>query len=593
MIKNISSLIFFKIFKRFFILQVLALLLIFFSALNVSTNALKDFHAESLKKYIRDYVTNNTSNFPESDQICKFLSDESLFLLVIDGTRKIECKSSQYSTSQAKDILTSFQRLKINDYSFNRSRITNNYNFYHYFSTDHNDGSYSVYYVSSAQKLKGILKETTKKHVIILISVILLFTVLSILVSLKLSSPIRSIIGKITSYTDREDEDSIVEKLHVENLTEWEVIESSFTRTQNSAQKFSQSLNLEIKKFQELLDAIPDPIFSIDQEGTVLFANSSFLTQIATTSSSHTDYIGVYFLDIARHYELKKYLDGVIILKKNSDPLEISIDKDGQTRSFLVKANKLENSTSEVSKYVCIFSDITKIKLAEKMRVDFVGNVSHEIRTPLTSIKGYVQTLESIMTEEEKEGKVQIFKVIENSCERLTNLFNDLLSLSIIDSQSEVHREVVPLRDLTEQIISNSLSIYSKVDVKVHTEYLIEEFLTDTALIENILQNLVSNSFKYMGKPGNIHISWSKTDTHTKLIVRDDGEGIPIHHLPRVFERFYRVDQARERNTDESIYSGSGLGLSIVKSSVNKLGGQISTESKTNEGTQFTIIFPH
>jgi len=225
--------------------------------------------------------------------------------------------------------------------------------------------------------------------------------------------------------------------------------------------------------------------------------------------------------------------------------------------------------------------------MAEKMRSDFVANVSHEIRTPLTAIKGYVQTIESIKpdyTESEKD----ILQTIVHNCDRLTSLFNDLLSLSTIEAINEVELSETNLTEITEQSISDTLQSFRDQQVNIHTEILVNEFISNPKMVEQIIINLVSNAIKYNESSEDIKIDlkWSEDEHHVHLQITDNGPGIAKEHLPRIFERFYRVDQSRNRN-----YGGTGLGLAIVKHLVQKLGGKISVSSELNIGTIFKIQF--
>ena len=594
MIKNISRRIFLKIFKRVFLLQLFSLLVIFYTTYSISKSTVEKVVAENVISNVTQIVQNNIFHLNDVEEVCSLLPPTLSFFMAVEGNSKVQCRSEEFVNFDEKDILKGFNKLTLNSYLFVKNRKLKKSSLYYYFSAKYAQKNYSIYYVDSINHKDAGIDEMLSTITITHLILLLITGLLALISSFKLAQPVNSIIYKIFNLSNDYEERNIIEKIERTNQTEWEIIESSFDRTQSANEKLANSLTLEVNKFQALLNAISDPILSIDFDGKILFANNSFLEMLAT--SYKDDYTGTFYLDIARHYELKNYLDKILNDHKCDEAknvTELKFEIKGNIRHFLVKTNRLKDMKKKHYSHVCIFNDITQMKYAEKMRVDFVGNVSHEIRTPLTSIKGYIQTLEAMLTESEKQGKELIFNTIQSNCDRLTNLFNDLLSLSTIESQAEVIKEIIDIKELTEQTVSNIQNLYPELKIDVKMTYSMDEIYSDSILIENILQNLVSNCFKYIGREGCLDIDWSYEAGKILLRVKDDGQGIPKEHLPRLFERFYRVDQSRLRTPGDSEYGGSGLGLSIVKTSVAKLGGKASVKSQLNEGTEFIIEIPN
>jgi len=235
-----------------------------------------------------------------------------------------------------------------------------------------------------------------------------------------------------------------------------------------------------------------------------------------------------------------------------------------------------------------VFHDITELRKLENTRREFVANVSHELRTPLASIKGYVETLlENNSTEHEHQ---EFLNIIMKHTHRLDNLIKDILELSRLDS----HDLKIELRNLDiypciENIFSNykghcteknqnfELNIPQRVPMMETNEYLLRQLLT----------NLIDNAIKYTPEGGRIGLKIEPVDESIQFEISDTGIGIPQEHIPRIFERFYRVDQARSREM-----GGTGLGLSIVKHIVNLHHGTIRVESTVGVGSNFIIKIP-
>jgi two-component system phosphate regulon sensor histidine kinase PhoR len=235
-----------------------------------------------------------------------------------------------------------------------------------------------------------------------------------------------------------------------------------------------------------------------------------------------------------------------------------------------------------------VMHDITEIRRLETMRRDFVANVSHELKTPLTSIKGFVETLlEGAI--EDKENSINFLKIIKDHTDRLNALINDLLDLSHIESKEIVlNKDKFDLAKLVNEIITGFKSQAKKKGVEIKSalpEGL--EILADKSKIEQVFANFISNAIKFNKEKGSVLIYSEQFSDKTKIIIEDSGLGIPVRDIPRIFERFYRVDKARSREL-----GGTGLGLSIVKHIVELHGGAIGVESIEGLGSKFWFSLP-
>jgi two-component system, OmpR family, phosphate regulon sensor histidine kinase PhoR len=236
--------------------------------------------------------------------------------------------------------------------------------------------------------------------------------------------------------------------------------------------------------------------------------------------------------------------------------------------------------------------DVTAIELADTMRRDFVANVSHEIRTPLTVLSGFVETLLSLdLSDEERQRYLQL---MQQQAERMQTLVRDLLTLSRLEgSPVPASSEWVDARELLQQVLEEGQALSDLLAEDGHDIVALpvtEPFVVAGAPSEltSAMSNLLSNAVRYTPAGGRIEASWRLLpDGGAEFSVSDTGPGIAPEHLPRLTERFYRVDRSRSRET-----GGTGLGLAIVKHVVQRHGGQIRIESELGRGSTFTISLP-
>ena len=230
-----------------------------------------------------------------------------------------------------------------------------------------------------------------------------------------------------------------------------------------------------------------------------------------------------------------------------------------------------------------------ELEKVERVRKDFVINVSHELRTPLASIQGYTETLIDGALDD-PEHNMRFLGIIRHNAERLARLTEDLLNLSRVEQKRQkfefqMHFVSELLRDAVDQVIP--IAGKSRIRLEVEPVPSGTEAWCDDEAVSQILGNLLDNAIKYTPSGGKITLGASPIDGFVELYVRDTGIGIPAEDLPRLFERFYRVDKARSREL-----GGTGLGLSIVKHLVAAQNGAIRVESRVNQGSTFFFTLP-
>ena len=254
-------------------------------------------------------------------------------------------------------------------------------------------------------------------------------------------------------------------------------------------------------------------------------------------------------------------------------------------RVFTVQAGRLTNETG----VVVVFHDITRLKQLENIRKDFVANVSHELRTPLSIIKGYVETL----LEEPPADAVtsrQFLETIQRHSRRLESLIGDLLSISALESQ-QAHLHVAPVSLLaTASAVVEELSQLArdkKIAVVLEMPADLPAVPADAQRLHQIFVNLLDNAIKYTPAGGQVRITAAQKNDWVEVCVADNGPGIAVEHVSRIFERFYRVDKARSREL-----GGTGLGLAIVKHIIQAHAGKVWVESELGKGSRFYFTLP-
>ncbi len=238
---------------------------------------------------------------------------------------------------------------------------------------------------------------------------------------------------------------------------------------------------------------------------------------------------------------------------------------------------------------VAIFYDVTQLKKLERLRSEFVANVSHELKTPLTSILGFVETLkEGAM--DDQENRSRFLAIIEDHSKKLYQLIEDLLSLSKLDTEKqELKKEEFDLAEVLDRALASFERPIRVKKLKVLTEFSSRPFLlsADSASFEEVLNNLLDNAIKYNVEGGEIRVRASRGGGSVSVEIQDTGIGISKPELPKIFDRFYRADKSRSRQT-----GGTGLGLAIVKRIVERHAGRIEAQSVPNQGSTFTLTLP-
>lgn len=346
-------------------------------------------------------------------------------------------------------------------------------------------------------------------------------------------------------------------------------VKGSFLRNQQEAQKI-----------QAILTGMQEGVISLDQVGRIVLINRAAEKIFGSTQEEVENQ---YLNALCRYEELEKLVAKALEEGQNGSS-ELLVGQQiirAQISPILGERNRSRGA-------VIVCYDITELRRLEQVRTEFVGNVSHELRTPLTSIKGFVETLLDGAAEEPKLRE-RFLKIIETETLRLQRLVDELLTLSRIENH-RVDQEGAKskVQDAYEKIrpVIEPYAAAKKISVEVEFSHDLPPVAMGIDLLSQVLLNLMENAVKYTAE-GKIWLHGYQSESAIYLEFGDTGSGIPEADLPRIFERFYRVDKARSRDQ-----GGTGLGLSIVKHIVEGAKGKITVSSKLGLGSVFLCVLP-
>jgi PAS domain S-box len=339
-------------------------------------------------------------------------------------------------------------------------------------------------------------------------------------------------------------------------------------------------------KFDTIMNSMTNGFIAIDNTHRIILINAIACQFLGLTYEEGI--IGKNLIEVIRNNQINSLFKQTVE-KNTSSMYEINISVP-EEKIFRIYANpiKSQENPDENSGAIISIMDITNVKKLEQIRTDFVSNVTHELKTPLTSIRGFVETLRGGAIND-SEVADKFLEIIDIEAERLYMLINDILQLSEIETkQKDTNIGRYDLKSIVEDVISILQVTADKKNISI--SYEVEESLTIRAnrdRIKQMLINLIDNAIKYNSENGSVFVKAIKAEGRTIIMVKDTGIGMERQHLPRIFERFYRVDKGRSRSM-----GGTGLGLSIVKHIVNLYNGDISVESEPGKGTEFTVQLP-
>lgn len=336
-----------------------------------------------------------------------------------------------------------------------------------------------------------------------------------------------------------------------------------------------------------------DAVFSSMEEGVIAVDVYKRIIKMNTAAANllgvrKEDVKGLKIKDITGKTALHQFIKKTFT---SNEPVEEYITLNYKEDLFLqARSRVLRDQNDENIGAVIVLNNLTHLRKLENIRKDFVANVSHELRTPITSIKGFVETLLDCELEN-KEEAVRFLEIIRKHADRLNSIIDDLLSLSKIEQGNE-NTEIVTEEHYLKDVLESAVEICQlkasnkniQMELKIDNELKLN---INSSLIEQSMVNLIDNAIKYSKRDDRLVIETCEKNNKVIINVQDFGCGIPQEHIPRLFERFYRVDKARSRSV-----GGTGLGLAIVKHIAQAHKGFVTVESQVDKGSIFSIHLP-
>ena len=354
----------------------------------------------------------------------------------------------------------------------------------------------------------------------------------------------------------------------------WDLLFSKVYRVERAREQQRQELAEALKDFRNATEAMPEGVVTLDEENHVIYANEQAEDQLGISSVKDT---GRNLINIVRHPDFVAYINGsaweksitVRGIRDSDRVLQIQLIPYGTRQRLLMTR------------------DITQLDRLETTRRDFVANVSHELKTPLTVLNGFLETIRELpVTEEQRQHYLGL---MQGQAHRMQNIVDDLLVLSKLESTtSTTQEEPITMRPIIDRLVADAVNI-SRGQHQIIVASIAEATLlgAEDELV-SAFSNLVSNAVRYTPEQGTITLDWG-IDARGQGVfsVQDTGPGIASQHLPRLTERFYRVDRSRSRET-----GGTGLGLAIVKHVATRHQAQLVIDSEVGKGSRFSIAFP-
>ena len=332
-------------------------------------------------------------------------------------------------------------------------------------------------------------------------------------------------------------------------------------------------------RLSAMLEGMLEGVLVVSPELRVVLANSA-AAQILEVAPL---LVGRTVAETIRHPQARAAIEGAVTQGRTTE-VEIEL-RGARGRAVWLGARSLPAHAGGGA--VAVLHDVTQLRRLEAIRRDFVTNVSHELRTPVASIQSYAETLADGALEDPATAR-KFVEVIHRNASRLGRLVGDLLTLARLEARESIVCEQVPIADVVRQVLDTVRERAAGAGVE-----LVADAADDVAAlgvvdgVEQILLNLVDNALKYSKRGGRVTVSARLEGDWVGLVVEDDGPGIESRHLPRLFERFYRVDEGRALDQ-----GGTGLGLAIVKHLAESMGGQVSAASEVGRGSRFTLRIP-
>ena len=376
-------------------------------------------------------------------------------------------------------------------------------------------------------------------------------------------------------------------RVNVESTDEIKILADTFNFMSHTLSTNISELQDKNTKLQSIISSMKEGLIAVDNHKKIILINSP-AEKFFNIDSENV--FGEQILTLINNDKLKKVLKEMLE-KSTSDKVEVAVENpERKILKIYTEFIKLNEDPNRIIGTLILILDVTEMRKLEKMRTDFVANVSHELKTPLTSITGFIETLKGGAINNEKV-RDRFLDIIEIETERLTRLIEDLLTLSDIESNgiNFAKKEEISINNVIFEVSHMAEELARQKNIKYYYE--VEEDLQylygSKDWFKQLVLNLLENAIKYTPEGGEVRCLAYQRSNNAFIKVKDTGVGIPKKDIPRLFERFYRVDKARSGKV-----GGTGLGLAIVKHIVIAFNGEIRVKSEEGKGSEFTVRIP-
>lgn len=475
--------------------------------------------------------------------------------------------------------VTSLPKIKGNEHEKIKGGL-NLFYFWHPIYTEHEklEG-----YVMLTSELPDILQLEDNTW-FLLLGVLAISLVIIMIITLKISNRFTKPIEAATNTAIELAKGNFRARIYENPTDETRTLSKSLNILARNLQEMETTKEMQQDRLSTLIENIPSGVLVIDSKGFITLMNKSYKKMFRVNAS---DFLYKLYYEALTFNEVIQLIEEIFMTEKSIKKqmvLSLLIER----KHFVVYGAPIISNADEWKGIVLVFHDITELKKLEQVRQDFVANVSHELRTPITSIKGFSETILDSDLKDEKMMR-EFLTIILNESNRLQVLIQELLELSKIEKQ-EFTLSLTRL-DINSLILEIGAMFSRKVEKK-NIELTIHQSPSqlmvngDSNRLKQIFINLISNAIKYTPENGKVDVLISEDGPFAVVEVKDTGIGIEQNELPRIFERFYRVDRARSRDS-----GGTGLGLAIAKHLVEAHNGHIFVKSKIGQGTSFIVKF--
>ncbi|MBN2645812.1 MAG: PAS domain-containing protein [Desulfuromonadaceae bacterium] len=412
--------------------------------------------------------------------------------------------------------------------------------------------------------------------------VIVLVALICLVISRRISRPLEQIRLKAKGYADG----YLHQRLYVTGSSEIVDLAQALNQMARQLNERISTIDKQRQEQEAVLGSMVEGVIAVDSAENILRLNQAAARLLEVDGGES---VGRSLQEVVRRAELldfvREALGGDASLEK-----DLQLFHDGQEISLQVHGTPLRGEGDSAIGALVVLNDTTRLRRLETMRRDFVANVSHELKTPITAIKGFVETLLDGALDNREESE-RFLHIVERQVDRLTVIIEDLMSLSRIELGEEHQGFVLQkarLAPVVQEAVNDCVMTAQQrgIQLKLECEDLLQVEM-NAPLLEQALSNLIDNAVKYSSKDSEVVIRCFVQEDAAVIEVEDRGCGIESEHLPRLFERFYRVDKARSRQA-----GGSGLGLAIVKHIVQIHDGRIDVVSTPGQGSTFSIRLP-